>query len=290
MNLKQLNKAASEKLSSIYTEREILHFFRIIKEDLFDQYKIEDKLNSADIENYLRVIDGLMVKEPIQYLCGKVHFYGHVFTIDRRALIPRPETEELVHWVITDLKNIHKDLKIIDIGSGSGCITLSISKDLPQHECIGVDVSDKAIALAKKNAKVLKIKADFIIKNVLEDDQEFFSNAEVLVSNPPYILKSESSKMGESVIKYEPELALFVEGNDPLLFYKKILSFALTNNSKVQVIYFEISEFYKAELEAYLSKWPEFNSEFKKDMQGKWRMLKVGKSGIVEKQKSRKVE
>jgi len=211
---------------------------------------------------------------PVQYVVGLSFFYGYEFLLNNKVLIPRAETEELVYWAVSDHKN-RTELSVLDIGSGSGCILVSSLLELKDSNGKAWDVSPKALECIESNIDKYRVNASVECVDVLEkvwstNDEKF----DVVFCNPPYILKEEQKRMGENVLKFEPELALFVEGNDPLVFYKIIidnLSHILKPSGSV---YFETSDLYHEELKHFVgSKNHKF--EFRKDMQGAWRMLKV---------------
>ena len=181
--------------------------------------------------------------KPVQYIIGKTEFYGLTITVDKDVLIPRPETEELVELVIKENQH-RKNLRILDIGTGSGCIAIAIKKYLPECEVVAIDISNPALQLAKINAKLNKQSIEFKPFDILADSNwsrlGFF---DVIVSNPPYVRKSERSLMKRNVIDYEPEIALYVEDQDPLIFYKAIFEFGAIHLKKNGRLYCEINQY-----------------------------------------------
>lgn len=282
MLIKNYRTQFIQALTSIFDEKEIESFFYIILE-AFHTLKRVDLVLNPDLEldtiQLLRwdaVLSQLIEQKPIQYILGETEFYGLPFYVNENTLIPRPETEELVEWIIKDLK--FKNLKILDIGTGSGCIAISLAKNLPDALVFAIDVSEKALATAKKNAERNEVKVTFIEKNILETEnlnQQF----DIIVSNPPYVRNLEKQEIHKNVLDYEPHLALFVDDNDPLVFYRKITELALKNLSKSGQLYFEINQYLGKEMVELLEKYHFKNIEIKKDIYGNDRMTRgVSKS------------
>ncbi|MEO9004927.1 MAG: peptide chain release factor N(5)-glutamine methyltransferase, partial [Ginsengibacter sp.] len=213
---------------------------------------------------------------PVQYVLNEAWFYKRKFFVNEDTLIPRPETEELVGWVIHDLKEIQKNkIQIIDIGTGSGCIPVSLKLEFPDALIDAVDISEKAILVARENAKKLKADINFLQLDFLQDTEwPSFGNYDVIISNPPYIPIQEKKTLSKNVADFEPGIALFVENNDPFIFYKKIVEFAqqhLTGDGK---IYVEIHEEYAKDVKN-IFKNACFNATSKMDIFGKERMVRV---------------
>lgn len=208
--------------------------------------------------------------EPIQYVIKKEFFYNYILKITEDVLIPRPETEELVSNII-NIEKLNKKLKILEIGTGSGCIAITLKKNLIKPSVTSLDISKKAIEIAKENASLLKIDINFVCKDFFH-----FSTKEkfdVIVSNPPYIPLKDKKFVDSVVYKNEPHKALFVE-DDPLIFYKKILSFSTNYLNKNGRVYFEINDIYKDDIKKYLDLfYSNIKYEFVKDMQNKYRFL-----------------
>ena len=211
---------------------------------------------------------------PVQYVVGLSFFYGYEFYLNNEVLIPRAETEELVYWAVSDYKNL-SELSILDIGSGSGCILISSLLELNNSHGVAWDISPKAIECVQSNAKKYNVNVNAKLIDVLKykwgNQSEKF---DIVFCNPPYILHDENKRMGENVLAHEPHIALFVEGNDPLVFYKTIIDNISHITKASGVIYFETSDLYHEELETYLID-RNLTYEFRKDMQGAWRMLKL---------------
>ncbi|HVG15428.1 MAG TPA: peptide chain release factor N(5)-glutamine methyltransferase [Chitinophagaceae bacterium] len=236
----------------------------------------------------------LLKHEPVQYILGIAHFYGLQLFVQPGVLIPRPETEELVDWICKDVKASGKDvfqkgnakadettlLKILDIGTGSGCIALALKKALPKAEVWGCDVSDEALGIARRNGSELNIRADFVGLDFLDEEQQKqLPTVDIIVSNPPYISIKDKDTMEQNVIAYEPHLALFVPDHDPLLFYKTIARFAEKRLYENGSIYAEIHEDYGNDVVQVFEK-EGFEVEVRKDMQGKDRMIKAVRRNV----------
>ncbi len=225
-------------------------------------------------QQLLSILNDLQLGKPIQYILSEAHFYGLVFKVNEHVLIPRPETEELVDWIIADnnLQFAVSDIKILDIGTGSGCIPVTLKKHLPQAQVSTLDVSAEAIAVARQNAMQNGVEVDFIEADILSFKSEL--KFDVIVSNPPYIRLLEQAEMHENVLANEPHLALFVSDEDPLIFYKAIANFAQTNLNPGGRLYFEINEYLGEETVDMLDDKGFKNIELRKDMQGKNRMVR----------------
>jgi len=223
--------------------------------------------NKAKLRDHLTQINK---GEPIQYVIKKEFFYNYILKVTEDVLIPRPETEELVSNII-NIEKTNKKLKILEIGTGSGCIAITLKKNLITPSVTSLDISKKAIEIAKENASLLKIDINFVCKDFFH-----FSTKEkfdVIVSNPPYIPLKDKKFVDSLVYKNEPHKALFVE-NDPLIFYKKILNFSTNYLNKKGRVYFEINDIYKDDMKKYLDLfYSNIKYEFVKDMQNKYRFL-----------------
>ena len=280
MLIKDYRTQFTQELASIFDEKEIESFFYIVL-DAFHQLKRVNlvlnpdlELDSIQILQWETVLSQLKEQKPIQYILGETEFFGLPFYVNENTLIPRPETEELVEWIIKDLKNERfKDLKILDIGTGSGCIAISLAKNLPNASVFAIDISEKALATAKKNAELNDVKVTFIQKNILETE-DLTQQFDIIVSNPPYVRNLEKQEIHKNVLEYEPHLALFVEDNDALIFYKKIAKLATKNLSENGQLYFEINQYLGKEMIELLEKYDFKNIELKKDIYENDRMIR----------------
>lgn len=271
------------ELNNFYCNNEINSLISIIIEFitgmnntrrlLTPDYKFDESQN-----NQLHsILNRLQKYEPIQYIIGSTFFYDLHFNVNKDVLIPRPETEELVDWIINDFKKSTSELKIIDIGTGSGCIAISLAKSLSNSLVTGIDISADAINVARENAKLNKLEnIDFIVGNILNHETlDFKSKLDIIVSNPPYITHSEFNLMPDNVKKHEPHIALFVENQTPLLFYSAIALFGKKNLKKGGTIYFEINERFGNETENLLQALNYSGITLKKDINNKDRMIKA---------------
>jgi len=213
MLLKKYKSNFIEELSSIYDEMEAESFFYLILEHLHQFKRIDLALNpdfeisESDKVRWENILSELKTQKPIQYILGETEFYGLKFIVDENVLIPRPETEELVDLIVSSFKSQTSKLRILDIGTGSGCIPISLKKNLPNAEVFAIDVSENALEIAKKNAKLNGVEVNFILKNILETndlEQQF----DIIVSNPPYVRMLEKEEIKTNVLEYEPHLAL----------------------------------------------------------------------------------
>lgn len=264
-------------LTDLYGENESLSIADILFEDLLDISKVkrlsnyELELSLEQLTVYEKALRRLLDHEPIQQITGFTYFYGHKFLINKHTLIPRPETEELVDLIIYE--NPQPDLKVLDIGTGSGCIAISLALGLKDAEFSTWDISAEALAQAKKNAEQLGVKVTFNQIDVLtySGHDEF----DLIVSNPPYIPEREKAQMSKNILNYEPETALFVPDDDPFIFYRKIGELGKITLNQNGKLYFEIHEKYGAEVKGLLSGVGYSDVEVLKDLQGKDRMIRA---------------
>jgi release factor glutamine methyltransferase len=276
-----------QELSSIYDVGEAESFFYLILEEKQKLKRIDLALNpdltfsNEEIEYWNSILDQLKKEIPIQYLLGKTSFYGLDFEVNSNVLIPRPETEELVDWIIQSTKlSFDSDpddspkLKIVDIGTGSGCIAISLAKNIPNAQVFAIDVSEEALATAQKNAIMNQVNVTFISKNILETE-DLQQQFDVIVSNPPYVRELEKQEIKKNVLDHEPHLALFVENNDALIFYRKIAELAQNNLSPNGQLFFEINQYLGKEMIELLEKMGFKNIELRQDIYGNNRMIKA---------------
>ncbi len=273
MRLKEILNRYLYDLSSLYTPEEIKAvFFRLTEH--FYQIKRLDLAIDPDLrlpDKRLEVaLPELQQGKPWQYITGEVTFCHLPLKVNSHTLIPRPETEELVDWVYKDWKG--KYVKILDIGTGSGAIAIGLGTKLPQAKISALDISLEALQIARENAQDNRQDIEFIHQDIFSIEAHNL-NYDIIVSNPPYVRESEKKLMSDNVLKYEPANALFVLDRQALKFYDRILDLALKSCTKM--VYFEINEYLKNELEALLNRKNLTDFTFKKDFFGKWRMLKV---------------
>jgi len=230
----------------------------------------ERVLKDDEISVFINIVDRLKNMEPIQYILSETKFYGLSFYTKKGILIPRPETEGLVDWIIKDNQGSEK--KYLDIGTGSGCIIISLAKNL-KGTFDAIDISEKSIRISEENS--IKNKVNINLKKTDILCSELKGEWDVIVSNPPYVLRSEKEVMNKNVLNWEPETALFVEDTDPLLFYEEISKKSLTVLRKNGYLYFEINENFGNETIKLLEEIGFVNIELKKDINGKDRMIKA---------------
>jgi release factor glutamine methyltransferase len=234
----------------------------------------EKELTVLQQELSSSILMELKTGKPLQYILGYTEFYGLRFVVNPATLIPRPETEELVEWILNSA-DPKQQLYILDIGTGSGCIPISLKKNLPNSHISAIDISPEALQTAKINAELNEVEIDFIEADILKDIQPINHNLQLIVSNPPYVTPTDKAQMHANVIDFEPHTALFVPQDDPLLFYKAIANFTLVNLSPGGLLFLEINESYGQETIELLSSKGFKNIELKKDMSGRDRMIKA---------------
>ncbi|MBV8252788.1 MAG: peptide chain release factor N(5)-glutamine methyltransferase [Chitinophaga sp.] len=269
-------------IGDIYEEREASNIAHIVLEHITGLGKLdriihkERALTPEQKEQLMAAIAALQRMEPIQYITGTAWFYGLEFNVSPAVLIPRPETEELVDWIVKDAVGRH-GLHILDIGTGSGCIPLSLKSVLPDASISGADVSDAALDVARSNGVKLNLDVNFRRLDALDPAQMAgLEHFDIIVSNPPYITQKEQAEMQQQVWGFEPSLALFVPDNDALLFYRHIALTALEKLRKPGLLYFEINEALGKEVVGLLQGLGFEQVELKQDFFGKDRMVKAG--------------
>ncbi|QWX82562.1 peptide chain release factor N(5)-glutamine methyltransferase [Cellulophaga sp. HaHaR_3_176] len=279
MYLKEIKNIFHLELDVVYGKEEVNSFFYMLIEHYLELERfilaLEPNLVISKEEEtpLFDALSRLKLEIPIQHIIEKAHFMDLDFKVSKNVLIPRPETEELVRWILDDVLNDNTDLKILDIGTGSGCIPISIKKNLPKANVSSVDISDNALQIAIENAKVNRVEVEFVHASILEINK-LHQKFDIIVSNPPYVRELEKKKMNGNVLKHEPELALFVTDEDPLLFYRKITEFAVHNLEKGGVLYFEINQYLGKETQQLLEEANFSDIELRQDMFGNDRMLK----------------
>ena len=284
MNLLQLEKYFQQQLRANYPDSEIENFFFWTLEEILGIQRIDfvlQKNNAVDYQNIDRikkVIQRLRNEEPIQYIFGSTEFYGLLFNVSTDTLIPRPETEELVEWIIETVKQDEylsslSELRILDIGTGTGCIAITLTKLIPSANTTAVDISKNALTVAESNSALNEVNVHFVISNVLELSK-LGNQYDIIVSNPPYVRNSEKIEIKNNVLKYEPDTALFVEDDDPLLFYRKIGKLSLESLNPNGYLFFEINQYLGKEMVDLLSDLGYQHIELRKDLFGNDRMTR----------------
>lgn len=295
MKLQELKQNFVHSISGLYPSEEVQSFFNLLAEKHLNLSRIEvalqwDKIISeVNILKFENALQRLKNFEPIQYIIGETEFFGMPFKVDKNVLIPRPETEELVLWLLESvppLKRARGMFSILDIGTGSGCIPIVLASELPKAKITAVDISEGALEIAKQNAKLNEVNINFIeidilnsnawnlvVKNLVSKTIEI----DCIVSNPPYIRELERELMQANVIKHEPATALFVKDNDALIFYRKIADFAQIYLKQDGNLFFEINEYLGNDVSKMLEEKDFKNIEIRKDIFGKDRMVKCNK-------------
>ena len=250
---------------------------RLLFEDLLTWHRgrRDRALSSEEEALYQDAKIRLLNGEPVQYITGRADFYGMLLEVSPAVLIPRPETEELVEWVLSFQNDLPDDSVIMDVGTGSGCIPLAIKQNWPNAAVHGMDVSKEALAIAAKNATQLELDVQWWEQDVRDELRwEQLPELDVLISNPPYIPRREAELMPEGVKAYEPHLALFVADDDPLVFYRRIMELALYRLKPGGLLFFECNEFNAREVHELGQQLGFEQAELRQDLQGKWRMWK----------------
>lgn len=284
--LQELKHTFLTELDGQYPKEEINSFFYLLVNHILYLNKIEVALdpnfyvNNSVTEFFKNALAELKSEKPIQYIIGSTEFYGLPFTVNKNTLIPRPETEELVDWIVKDAQKTNlQPTTILDIGTGSGCIAISLAKNLPSAEVYAIDISEKALQVAKQNAKQNGVTVHFIEADILSSDTNLNTTKDlrfdIIVSNPPYIRNLEKVEIKKNVLDYEPHTALFVNDENPLIFYKAIADFAKKNLKKEGKLYLEINQYLGKETISLLQNKGFKNTELRKDLFGNDRMLKA---------------
>ncbi len=272
--------AFAKILSNHYSQEEIGSFYHLLTEHYFGYSKFEthqrneEQIPIEHIQHFSEALKRLEQNEPIQYILGETEFYGLTFFVNEHTLIPRPETEELVDWIINDFNTLDKPLAVIDIGTGSGCIAVALAKELKNAKVSAIDISVGAVDTAKNNAKKNNVEVLFKIQDVL-GLKNLSGTYDVIVSNPPYVRHLEKEMMQKNVLAFEPESALFVANDSPLVFYRKIAQLAISSLKEGGCLYFEINEYLGPEMIELLVHIGFKDCLIKKDIYGKDRMIRA---------------
>ena len=236
------------------------------------------RMNESEILKVHFAVEELLGNTPVQYVLNESFFFGLTFFVDKRVLIPRPETEELVDWVLKNPVMKNKKTKILDIGTGSGCIAVSLKKNIPEAEIWALDVSNAALEVARKNASHHQVKIRFVEGDILSLNQPVhLPDFDTILSNPPYVRESEKRFMKPNVLDFEPPLALFVKDDDPLVFYKSILRFCEARLKKNGFLYFEINREYGSQIAELLTSTGYYEIVIKADLSANDRMVAARK-------------
>ncbi|MBU0941406.1 MAG: peptide chain release factor N(5)-glutamine methyltransferase [Bacteroidetes bacterium] len=282
MRIKEYRSYFIKELTPIYDVGEVESFFYLILEDKQQLRRIDLALtpdlsfSERDVLLWDELVQQLKLEIPIQYLLGKTSFYGLDFAVNDAVLIPRQETEELVDWIVSTVNSEKADLplRILDIGTGSGCIAISLAKNIKNATVFAIDVSEEALETARKNAANNNVVITFISQNILETvdlEQRF----DIIVSNPPYVRNLEKQEIKKNVLDNEPHLALFVADDDALIFYTKIAQLSQKNLTSSGHLFFEINQYLGQEMVELLQSLNFKNIELRKDIYGNDRMTKA---------------
>lgn len=268
-----------ESLQQRYELREANNIIRSLFQDLYSITNLSSGtlLTEHQLSQLETAIEKLQDGMPIDYVTGVTYFYGYKFMVNKNVLIPRPETEELIYWIERDLKKLKKQYDIIDIGTGSGCIPISLKKKMPWTRVFGVEKSLDALNVSRINAKKLDVLLELFRVDFLDESYwGLFGKFDVIVSNPPYISYDEIDRVGLNTLSHEPEIALFVEESDPLVFYRKIINFSKVHLKDNGRIYVEINEFLDKEtMKLFMEHFDKVT--LKNDLQNKPRMIKASR-------------
>ena len=277
MTLKQLELYFIEELKLLYGTEEAAQMFYLTAEHLSALSRTQvmqqsDSLVDPELkESYQKILSALKDGRPLQYVFAEAWFYGLKFKVSGAVLIPRQETEELVHWILETAEQ-QAIQNFLDVGTGSGCIAVALKKNLPAAKAEALDISSEALEIAIENAATNQTDINFIQGDIL--GYESIAMYDLIVSNPPYITPKERAGMHQNVLEHEPELALFVTEEDPLIFYQSIAEFALKNLNPQGFLFFEINEYLGKEMIDMLSIKGFSDIQLRKDMQGKDRMIR----------------
>nr|WP_067053745.1 peptide chain release factor N(5)-glutamine methyltransferase [Mucilaginibacter sp. L294] len=277
-----------QSLTKVYDSRETEAIAMLVLEEItgMSRAKIkafpEDDVDGEAVEKIQSILEELKTGKPVQYILGNTEFYGLNFLVNPATLIPRPETEELVEWILTSVGSLKlavgSSLSVLDIGTGSGCIAISLKKNLPVADVTAIDISTDALHTARQNAVINEVKVDFIYDDILNTKSEIeHSKFDIIISNPPYVTLADKLLMHQNVTGFEPHSALFVPENDPLIFYKAIADYAARSLSPNGLLFFEINENFGKETVELLADKVFTNIELRKDMSGRDRMVKAVK-------------
>jgi release factor glutamine methyltransferase len=286
-SIKDVFLSFQQGLGEVYDNREIEAIALLVLEEITDMSRAkikafpEDDVSGEAAEKIQSILEELKTGRPVQYILGNTEFYGLNFLVNPATLIPRPETEELVEWAIESQKlkvKSEKSYSILDIGTGSGCIAISLKKNLPDAKVTAIDISAEALHTAKQNAVINDVEVEFIEQDILNPKSELeYSKFEVIISNPPYVTLVDKAQMHQNVTGFEPHSALFVPENDPLIFYKAIADFAVEHLENKGLLFFEINENFGKETVELLIDKGFIDIELRKDMSGRDRMVKAVK-------------
>ncbi|MEM9363285.1 MAG: peptide chain release factor N(5)-glutamine methyltransferase [Bacteroidota bacterium] len=280
MLLSEIKTIFHTELDQLYPKEEVDHFFYLSIEHFLGLARFvlvmqpQLTLTKDEEQPLFETLSALKQETPIQYILGEAHFMELKFKVNNHVLIPRPETEELVHWILDDVGNQKTVLKILDIGTGSGCIAIALAKHFPKAKVHALDISKEALGVAKQNAVANQTEVKFHQHNILDLDIDLELEFDIIISNPPYVREQEKMEMKNNVKQFEPDRALFVPDDNPLLFYEAITQFSKRNLKSGGHLYLEINQYLEQEAQALLEAHNFLEIELRKDLFGNFRMLK----------------
>ena len=291
MRIRELEKTFTDQLTILYDFQEARNIAWLAVHHVCHLTRIEylgakhEELSPGNEALLLQYLEKLKTGMPLQYVLGETEFYGLRFKVNPSVLIPRPETEELVDWILKDVKylkgeNNSRALSILDIGTGSGCIPIALKANLPGANITGIDISPEALNTAIENSVLNNVDVKFLKEDVFDllSKEEFKTRFDLIVSNPPYVTLKEKVLMHRNVVEFEPHTALFVDNDDPLLFYKTIANFASNRLEHNGRLFLEINESYGAKTLALLQDNGFHNIEVRHDLRGRERMIRAEKT------------
>lgn len=282
MRLIEARNQFRTSLKGLHTVAECDYYFKMILSSLLDidpiSIALEPNLNlqSSQQSKLKSVLEDLLTEKPLQYILGEVPFRKLNLKVNPSVLIPRPETEELVGWILEDYTKLNHKVDLIDLGTGSGCIALSLKKEQSFFSVYALDIDQSILDLVQQNAEENKLEIN-CIKGDINDLYKLKLKVEVIVSNPPYISPKEKEEIKNNVLNFEPHQALFVPQDNPLLYYQKILEYAQENLQSKGRIYFEINPLFESEMEALIFSFDSYTITKRLDIFGKIRMLRLEK-------------
>lgn len=285
MTLNEARTVLTKELRNVYDSGEVKNIIDLVLESITGLPRTEQVRNKipyltcTQLEDLDSITERLKKNEPVQYVLGEAWFAGMKFKVNKNVLIPRPETEELVDWIVKQSAIGSRQLAIVDIGTGSGCIPITLKKKLPEADVKGIDVCSEALFTATENAAELNADVDFILLDFLDEEKwNELGNFDVVVSNPPYVRQTEKNSMHERVKSFEPDLALFVPDDDALLYYRKLSDFAIKHLTPGGSLFVEINEALGDHVVTLFQAAGFTDVQLKKDMQGKDRMIRASKN------------
>ena len=283
--VRDIRKYYCEQLCSVYDNDEATAMILILLEHYFKITRVkmalepDMRLSESEMLTFHFAVKDLLKNKPIQYIIGETEFCDLKFKVNENVLIPRPETSELVMNIVnSQLSTFNSQLSILDIGTGSGCIAISLAKRIPNSKVYALDISEKALEVAKGNAINNNVDVTFINDDILSLKNNIDTKFDIIVSNPPYVRELEKADMRDNVLNWEPHNALFVSDNDPLIFYRNILEFAKTHLNENGEIWFEINEYLGKEMTDLCKEYGFSDVKIFEDFRGKERVVKVNKT------------